>query len=213
MDGALSVGCQNSSSFRRVEVTEHPFLGCHASVRSSSSRLRRWLLTCGGLRRAALAALVTTCRSDGVTLLRFCSGSATRLALFGSRRLARKHSASVLQASRKLLASVLQPLASPVFAIVFAALVCGRSVQSGDIKTRQYRPWLPPSMLCRPRSCRSAWSSYVRYGHTSGYANEMEMYFGGAALWSAGWVDRTKAGAFMAEMGRIWNAHWSDPDE
>ena len=41
----------------------------------------------------------------------------------------------------------------------------------------------------------------------------MEMYFGGAALWSANWVDRTKAGAFMAEMGRIWNAHWSDPDE
>ena len=59
-------------------------------------------------------------------------------------------------------------------------------------------------MLCRPRWFRSAWSSY---------ANEMEMYFGGAALWSADWVDRTKAGAFMAEMGRIWNAHWSDPDE
>jgi len=86
IDGALSVGCRNSSGRcrfgrRRVEVTEASLLGCHASVRSSSSRLRRWLLTCGGLRRAALAALVTTCRSDGVTLLRFCSGSATRLAL------------------------------------------------------------------------------------------------------------------------------------
>ena len=71
-------------------------------------------------------------------------------------------------------------------------------------------------MLCRPRSCRSAWSSYrfhVRYGHTSGYDNDIEMYFGGAALWSLSWVDRTKAGAFMAEMERIWHAHWSDPDE
>ena len=54
---------------------------------------------------------------------------------------------------------------------------------------------------------------HVRYGHTSGYTNEMEMYFGGAALWSANWKDRTKAGAFMAEMGRIWQASWSDPDE
>ena len=34
-----------------------------------------------------------------------------------------------------------------------------------------------------------------------------------ARAWSARWEDRTKAGAFMAEMGRIWHAHWSDPDE
>ena len=47
----------------------------------------------------------------------------------------------------------------------------------------------------------------------SGYDNDIEMYFGGAALWSLSWVDRTKAGAFMAEMERIWHAHWSDPDE
>ena len=68
-------------------------------------------------------------------------------------------------------------------------------------------------MLCRPRSCRSAWSSYVRYGHTSGYDNDIEMYFGGAALWSANWVDRTKAFVFVSEMARIWHASWSEPDE
>ena len=49
--------------------------------------------------------------------------------------------------------------------------------------------------------------------HRAFFLDDIEMYFGGAALWSLSWVDRTKAGAFMAEMERIWHAHWSDPDE
>ena len=58
-------------------------------------------------------------------------------------------------------------------------------------------------------AARFACRFHVRYGD----ANEMEMYFGGAALWSANWVDRTKAFVFVSEMARIWHAHWSDPDE
>ena len=58
MDGALSVGCQNSSFCRRVEVTEHPFLGCHASVRSLCCVAALGARFAAGC-RAALAALVT----------------------------------------------------------------------------------------------------------------------------------------------------------
>ena len=68
--------------------------------------------------------------------------------------------------------------------------------------------WSDPKL-----AARFARKFHVRYGYSSGYANEMEMYFGGAALWSANWADHTKADAFMAEMERIWQASWSDPDE
>ena len=80
--------------------------------------------------------------------------------------------------------------------------------EAGPLVGRGLGTWSDPKL-----AARFARKFHVRYGYSSGYANEMEMYFGGAALWSANWVNRTKAGAFMAEMGRIWNAHWSDPDE
>ena len=99
---------------------------------------------------------------------------------------------------------------TPGVPISFDALL-GRDFmhsEAGPLVGYGLEAWSDPKL-----AARFAHRFHVRYGHTSGYANEMEMYFGGAALWSADWVDRTKAGAFMAEMGRIWNAHWSDPDE
>ena len=80
-EGALSVGCQNSSSCRRVEVTDHPFWMSCINALVVVSCCDAGLLA---LRRAAELHWLhwsQTRRSDGVTLLRFCSGSATRLAL------------------------------------------------------------------------------------------------------------------------------------
>ena len=80
--------------------------------------------------------------------------------------------------------------------------------EAGPLVGRGLGTWSDPKL-----AARFARKFHVRYGYSSGYANEMEMYFGGAALWSANWADRTKADAFMAEMERIWQASWSDPDE
>ena len=43
----------------------------------------------------------------------------------------------------------------------------------------------------------------VYYGHR----NNIEMHDTTARAWSDDWEDRTKANAFIAEMGRIWNAY------
>ena len=69
MDGALSVGCRNSSGCRRVEVTGASLFGMSCISALFGLVLLRWVLTfCGGLHWLHWSQ---TRRSDGVSAAAF----------------------------------------------------------------------------------------------------------------------------------------------